>query len=534
MSKFEEMKFRQHGHEEEMPMDFLQRRTRYNAFLYPDQEDGTAVVDRILRTVPTVWLGDINSERYPNLFSLFAATRRHCATLMASWNTAVQLRTLGNYYTRRSKSRHAHAVDLDPVDKTAEEADPASEVEERDAHVGFRGSRRPKSEGNGRANPPSTKMRWPEGKTVKGYAFSKRDEVHSDRKPPGNCFVCTSGNHFARDYPHYGAWEAMRDANMLDVSVSYEDDEADRVEYLAMIADRLNTTESVYSSETSETNVRREVLLVSKSKTDAAAAHLVRENHRNGRRRLRFEAVAQAKVKEGKGKGKGNEEYSGFLTTRHFRRWQQFRQKPDIRIEGKGPPTGENLPSEEREELATTDAGASSLDPSGEQIVKASRAKSHPPGFGSLGVRALHMKVSVGSPDAVAIKGRLDSGADITLISEEYYLSLGYLPKPREGLRMRLYALTGEAKVLGFTKFTMYARAIDGALISFEVEAYVVRNMRVPLLLGEDFQMAYELGTTRYSSGHCEIRVGQTDHIIPASSAEAVDLGFEVRQVHAV
>jgi hypothetical protein len=58
--------------------------------------------------------------------------------------------------------------------------------------------------------------------------------------------------------------------------------------------------------------------------------------------------------------------------------------------------------------------------------------------------------------------------------------------------------------------------------------------MRVPLLLGKDFQIAYELGTTRYSSGHCEIRIGQTEHIIPASSVEAVNLGFEVRQVHAV
>jgi hypothetical protein len=103
-SKFEEMKFRQHRHEEEMPMDFLQRRTRYNAFLYPDQEDGMAVVDRILCTAPTVWLGDINSECYPNLFLLFVATCRHCAMLMASWNTAIQLRTLGNYYTCRLKS----------------------------------------------------------------------------------------------------------------------------------------------------------------------------------------------------------------------------------------------------------------------------------------------------------------------------------------------------------------------------------------------------------------------------------------------
>jgi hypothetical protein len=177
---------------------------------------------------------------------------------MASWNTAVQLHTLGSYYSRRSKSRNAHAVDLDHVDKPADEVDPASEIEERDAHVGFRGARKPRPENGDQSNPATSRMRWPEGKTVKGYAFSKRDEVHSDWKPPGTCFVCTSGNHFARDCPHYGAWEMMRDVNMLDVSVSYEDEEADRVEYLAMIAEHFNMTDLAYSGETSETNVLRE------------------------------------------------------------------------------------------------------------------------------------------------------------------------------------------------------------------------------------------------------------------------------------
>jgi hypothetical protein len=67
----------------------------------------------------------------------------------------------------------------------------------------------------------------------------------------------------------------MRDANMLDVTVSYEDDEADQVEYLAMIAEHINTTDSAYSSEASKTNIYRDVLLVSSSKTDASSAHVV-------------------------------------------------------------------------------------------------------------------------------------------------------------------------------------------------------------------------------------------------------------------
>jgi hypothetical protein len=119
-------------------------------------------------------------------------------------------------------------------------------------------------------------------------------------------------------------------------------------------------------------------------------------------------------------------------------------------------------------------------------------------------------------------------------MSEEYFNSILGLPKPKEGLWMRLYALTGEAKVLGYTRLSMYALSASGELVSFEVEAYVVRNMRVPLLLGEDFQISYELGITRYSNGHCDVRVGKSDFVIPGSSAQCVDLGFDLRKVHAI
>jgi hypothetical protein len=139
----------------------------------------------------------------------------------------------------------------------------------------------------------------------------------------------------------------MRDANMLDVSVSYKDEEADRVEYLAMIAERLvNTTDSTYSCENPEINLYREVHHVLSSKDDATAAHVVRKTHRNGRRRVKFEAAALAKVAKGKGKGK-DEEHVSFLTTRHFRQWQQFRKKPDVLPGGRRPPNGEDFPSEE-------------------------------------------------------------------------------------------------------------------------------------------------------------------------------------------
>lgn len=97
---------------------------------------------------------------------------------------------------------------------------------------------------------------------------------------------------------------------------------------------------------------------------------------------------------------------------------------------------------------------------------------------------------------------------------------------------MKLYHLTMSAKVLGYIRTTLFMPRENGSFISFDLEAYVVRNMRVPLLLGEDFQTTYELGVTRYATGHCDIHIGQTGLVVKASSAQQVDLGFEIRQAH--
>ena len=37
----------------------------------------------------------------------------------------------------------------------------------------------------------------------------------------------------------------------------------------------------------------------------------------------------------------------------------------------------------------------------------------------------------------------------------------------------------------------------EGILLESEAEAYIVPGMTVPILLGEDFQLNYEVGVTR-------------------------------------
>jgi hypothetical protein len=172
----------------------------------------------------------------------------------------------------------------------------------------------------------------------------------------------------------------------------------------------------------------------------------------------------------------------------------------------------------------------SSVADNGTPVYKARKVRQLPDGLGSLGARALHIKVKVGSLEHGVIKARLDSGADITLMSEEFWRSIPGLNKPKQGIRMKLYHLTGQATVLGYIKCPLYVESKEGKIICFELEAYVVRNMKVDLLLGEDFQSSYELGVQRWATGDSEVQVGRSRHILPASSAHSVDLGFEIRQ----
>ena len=148
--------------------------------------------------------------------------------------------------------------------------------------------------------------------------------------------------------------------------------------------------------------------------------------------------------------------------------------------------------------------------------------------MGLLGSKGLHMRARIHELDLSDVKARLDSGADITLISEEFWKSLTNLPQLREGMRMKLYHLTGGAKVLGYIKTELYATALDGSIVSFELEAYLIRNMNVPILLGEDFQTTYELSVTRRATGQCEVLVGKSGCIIPAATTLNVDLGFKI------
>ncbi|KDQ27177.1 hypothetical protein PLEOSDRAFT_1022370, partial [Pleurotus ostreatus PC15] len=163
-------------------------------------------------------------------------------------------------------------------------------------------------------------------------------------------------------------------------------------------------------------------------------------------------------------------------------------------------------------------------------VLHAIPRRQFPEGRSSLGIRALRMNAQVGSLETPVIEARLDSGADVTLMSQDFLNSLVDPPKIQEGVRMRLYQLTGSARVLGYVRTKLLAHTITGEVIVFGLEAYVVQGMRVPLLLGEDFQTTYELGVARQASGQCEVFPSDQSYRIRASTSSDTDIGFKTRK----
>ncbi|KAI0038210.1 hypothetical protein FA95DRAFT_1449781, partial [Auriscalpium vulgare] len=155
-------------------------------------------------------------------------------------------------------------------------------------------------------------------------------------------------------------------------------------------------------------------------------------------------------------------------------------------------------------------------------IVELRSARHTAPGHSPVGVSALSLEAYLSADGPTPFVARADSGADITLLSHKFWQQLpaASRPKLRQGLKMRLYHLTGGAKMLGYVHLPLFIPSREGPLLKVIAECYVVPEMTVPLLLGEDFQLNYEFGVRRSVSDGSFLTVGDTGWSISARSTK--------------
>ncbi|KAJ7192977.1 hypothetical protein GGX14DRAFT_577640 [Mycena pura] len=371
------------------------------------------------------------------------------------------------------------------------------------------------------------KVPYPAGKTVNGYKFKRDDSKVSAKQPNGTCYICTSPKHMERDCPHFGQWDKLQNANLIEVDLDPEAEALDEQEYLAMLVESKASAGLVWQYDKSEASTSSGVGKTQDAlrPEDEAAPELpewareISENFTDIS--TDYETGGEIVDAQHMGAAAPYIRYPMQGYNRNRRRTEGH--KPfSLSLKGKGTfKESEPLSSHKERSVQFTESPLTTTEDRF-KVHQVRRMKQLPDGLASLGTRALHVRATVGSSSAEPIRGRLDFGVDIILRSEEFWASIPGLPKPTEGIRMKLYHFTGQAKILGYVKTTLYLTTTDGELVSFKLEAYVVRNMRVPLLLGEDFQMSYELGVTREVSGKCEVQIGKSNLVIPASSSHTV------------
>lgn len=86
---------------------------------------------------------------------------------------------------------------------------------------------------------------------------------------------------------------------------------------------------------------------------------------------------------------------------------------------------------------------------------------------------------------------------------------------------MSLAQLTDRGtKIKGFTRLKVFMLSTSQELVEVEAEAYVVKGMSVPILLGEDFQINYELGVSRNLESGTQITSKDSSIAVEATGVE--------------
>ncbi|KDR72018.1 hypothetical protein GALMADRAFT_74250, partial [Galerina marginata CBS 339.88] len=163
------------------------------------------------------------------------------------------------------------------------------------------------------------------------------------------------------------------------------------------------------------------------------------------------------------------------------------------------------------------------------------RYQARPSGCSFLGSRATQALVAINDPQSKLMPIIIDSGSDITLIAEATWANMLKAPKLRTGQKINLIQVTGKASINGYINVDLHFNTADGP-VSMNVDAYVVKGMSTPFILGNDFADQYSISLIR-KEGESHILFGETGrsmkvlNCFDTGSKEGDHLGFKIKKL---
>jgi hypothetical protein len=148
-----------------------------------------------------------------------------------------------------------------------------------------------------------------------------------------------------------------------------------------------------------------------------------------------------------------------------------------------------------------------------------------PPGCSFLGAEPTEAMATVNELNVDPIKVIIDSGSDITLISQKALENLSHPPKVKGGQSIKLIQVTGKSAISGFVNLDLFFHTPEGP-VKLNVDAYVVKGMTAPFILGNDFTDQYSISILR-EEGEAYLQFGNSDRRLNVTSSTAPPLSNE-------
>ena len=548
--KYESQSFRQEGYERESPPAFIVRRIMYTRMLVASDDGGPTEVYLVMQKAPISWGPILNLETIRSTSLLYSrATDHELALVHAAKYESSNVLTADNLlYTLR---KLGISVDRNrPVERSVKlvsSRDSNDEPGEDVIHEAFLGQlSREECTQEINSNPEVMrealqvlkKRQRPPPKG--GYPYAKNDHVTTKmgRLPPSPCKVCGSNNHWDKECPDWSFYEAKQQKAAYRIETDEEEDLENHYSsvYSVLVTERMTLENKQRDSSdfhkavlqdeglpltrerksSDDTPWKKQTVFVEEVEDESWLEYNLKEKSATS---LMYE------VGHEDDEPLTREAYSAHKTN-HARHENGFKSSPKSNEANQGDSSApSSRPSEIKdpprviEEPAAT--AQSAPPPSKEKLYKLPKARSRPEGMSAIGVSVLSTRGFVGGLNNMETDLRLDSCADITLISQDFYEQLASKPAIKQGMRMRLWQLTDkDSQLKGFVRIPIYMTTVDGDILETEAEAYVVPNMTVPILLGEDYQQSYELGITRNVEEGTHIFFGRRDHKIRAMPVE--------------
>ena len=502
--------FRERGHERESPTEFIVRRIVYTRMLLSVDPGGPLEVFYIMRKAPISWGPILLLSNIKDSSELYSWVTEHEEALLEAYRVSrggqalsmdgivAHLKQIGMFNDKPTFQRRANLAENDPDTTPASYHADQTVDNPLDQHILHEAYQTLQQ----RQRPP------PKG----GYPFSRNDHVTTKmgKLPPSPCKVCGSANHWDKECPDWNTYleRVKRSANLSEVSPNAESDKAYATAYSILLNERL-ASNVVNQSDLDESFGRQGFEAASTSSQASGIEESKPEGYESSRvgqsQRVTLEEVEDEYWKAYEAKPKSvhhvleevvlDREASHATNSQNVE--PNFRSPPNESCNS-APPMSEEIPIPDRK-------------------IKLKKRRFSPAGASAVGVSVVAVQGHVGSLRNAPIDLRLDSCADITLISQEYFESLKDRPACQKGIKMNLWQLTDkDLEIQGYVRIPIFMTSTDGMQIETEAEAYIVPNMTVPILLGEDYHLNYELIVAHRIDFCSTISFAGTPHTVSA------------------